>query len=117
MENNKYLVFAFNGEKNCFVHALLNIEEFQEKGFDTKLVIEGSATKQVKLMNDPNDKFYELYNRIKNKGLIDCVCRVCAKKMGSLESAENQKLNICDSLSGHVSMARYLQNGYEVITF
>ena len=117
MSKEKYLVYAFNGEEMCFVHALLNVEEFFEKGFDAKLVIEGSATKQIKLMDDPDDQFANLYKRVKNKGLIDCVCRVCAKQMNSLDAARKQNLNICDSLSGHVSMARYLQEGYEVITF
>ena len=117
MDSNKYLVFAFNGETNCFVHALLNAEEFYEEGFDVKLVIEGSATKQVKLMNDPENEFANLYQRIKDKSLVDCVCRVCAKKMNSLDSAREQNLKICDSLSGHVSMAKYIKDGYEIITF
>lgn len=117
MAEEKYLVFAFNGETNCFVHALLNVEDFYEEDFDTKLVIEGSATKQIKLMNNPDNKFYDLYQRVKAKRLIDCVCRVCAKKMDALASARKQNLNICDDLSGHVSMAKYLKEGYEIITF
>ncbi|SRR6056297_164782 len=117
MSEEKYLVFAFNGESNCFVHALLNAEEFYQEGFDTKLVIEGSATKQIKMMDDPDNQFSNLYKRVKDKGLIDCVCRVCAKKMESLDSARKQNLPICDSLSGHVSMARYLKEGYQIITF
>ncbi|HPJ30696.1 MAG TPA: hypothetical protein PLZ42_04835 [Methanothrix sp.] len=36
--------------------------------------------------------------------------------MGSLRSAEEQGLSICDELLGHPSMARYLEAGYTVLT-
>ena len=43
--DKKVAIFAFNGETMCFAHALLNALDMKEKGYDIKLVIEGSATK------------------------------------------------------------------------
>jgi len=38
-------IFAFNGETMYFAHALLNVLDMKGKGYDVKLIIEGSATR------------------------------------------------------------------------
>lgn len=113
----KYVLFAFNGETMCFVHVLLTALEMNEKNYDVKVVIEGSATRLVKELSDPKAPFAELYQKVKEQGLIDCVCKACSNKMGSLNAAMEQNLQICDELKGHPSMSRYIENGYEIITF
>jgi hypothetical protein len=37
--------------------------------------------------------------------------------MGTLEAAELQGLKLLDDMSGHPSMARYQEQGFDVITF
>lgn len=113
----KYALFAFNGDPMCFVHVLLNALDLDEKGNDVKMVIEGSATKLIADYEDENAPFRQLYVQCIEKGLLDCVCRACAHKMGSLEIAKKNKLPLCDDMSGHPSMSRYLEDGYEIITF
>lgn len=44
--NKKLAIFAFNGETMCLAHALLNVLDMKEKGYDIKLIIEGCATKK-----------------------------------------------------------------------
>jgi hypothetical protein len=112
----KVAIFAFNGEPMCFVHALLNALDMQAKGYDVKLIIEGSATRLVKHFMDATVPFADVYARVKAAGLIDCVCRACAAKMESLKEAEAQQLPLCQEMSGHPSMAVYLEQGYHVIT-
>lgn len=112
----KVAIFAFNGEPMCFVHALLNTLDMQAKGYDVELIIEGSATQLVKHFMDSTVPFADLYARVKEAGLIDCVCRACAAKMESLEEAEAQHLPLCREMSGHPSMAAYLEQGYHIIT-
>jgi hypothetical protein len=116
----KVALFAFNGEPMCFVHVLLNALDMRERGYDVRLVIEGSATKLVKSFTEPDSParaFAPLYEKVKEAGLIDCACRACSVKMGSLESAEDQGIALCDEMSGHPSIARYMEEGYETITF
>ena len=43
----KVVLFAFNGELMCFVHVLLNALEMKTKGYEVKIVIEGSATRLI----------------------------------------------------------------------
>ena len=113
----KIALFAFNGEPMCFVHALLTALEMNERKYDVKLIIEGTATKLVEKLAEPEAQFADLYAKVKEKKLIDCVCRACAHKTGSLLSAEEQGLPLCAEMKGHPSMARYIEEGFEVITF
>lgn len=126
----KFALFAFNGDPMCFVHVLLHALDLREKGYETKLVIEGSATRLVKLLpggsgladfaeKNPgmHKMLSELFLKVKEARLIDCVCRACAKQMGALEDAEKAALPLCAELSGHPSMSRYIEAGYEIISF
>jgi hypothetical protein len=113
----KRAALAFNGELMCFAHALLNSQDMKEKGYDIKLIIEGSATKQIKELSDSTKPFANLYEKAKGSGLIDCVCQACSSANGSYESAKEQGLPICGEMSGHPSISRYREAGYEVLVF
>ena len=115
--NKKIAIFAFKGEVMCFAHALLNALDLKEKGVDVKLVIEGTATKQIKELADSSKPFANLYEKAKEAGLVDCVCKACSSKMGVLESAKEQNLVINGEMSGHPPMSEYLEAGYEVVIF
>ncbi|MBN1539495.1 MAG: DsrE family protein [Candidatus Thermoplasmatota archaeon] len=114
---DKIALFAFNGDQMCFIHVLLNTLDMHERGYDVRLVIEGSATKLVASMNVPEDPLHVLYSQVKEKGLVHCVCKACASKMGTLASAQEQGLAVCGPMKGHPSMAEYREQGYEVIVF
>ena len=58
-----------------------------------------------------------LYVKAKEQGLIDGVCKACSNKMGTLEAAKHEGLQLLDDMSGHPGMARYQEQGFEVITF
>ena len=111
----KVVIFAFVGELPCFAHALINGLDMKKRGWDVKLVIEGSATKLIKELADPLKPFAPLYQKARDAGLIDGVCRACAKLMGALAAAEEQGLTLRDELGGHPSMARYIEAGYRII--
>ena len=113
----KIALFAFNGELMCFVHVLLNGIDLSENGYDVKIIIEGTATKQVKELANEQKPFANLYKKVKMMGLIDCVCKACAAKTGSLEDAIEQQIPVCDEMSGHPSIRKYSEQGYEIITF
>lgn len=113
----KVALFAFNGEAMCFVHVLLNALDLAEHGHDVKVIIEGTATKQIQELTDETNPFSNLYQNVKEQGLIDCVCKACAAKTDSLDAAMEQQLILCDDMSGHPSIRRYMEAGYEIIAF
>ncbi|MDA8407219.1 MAG: DsrE family protein [Deltaproteobacteria bacterium] len=108
---------AFNGDQMCFVHVLLNSLDMKRKGFDVRIVIEGSTTKLLPDLVKAGNPLNGLYNQVREQGLIFAVCKACALKMNVLESIMAEGLPIADELSGHVSLADYIKEGYQIITF
>jgi hypothetical protein len=113
----KVAMFAFNGDPMCFIHVLLNTLDMNEKGFHVALVVEGSATKLIPEISREGNPLNKLYFEVKEAGLIHCVCRACANKMEVLESVEDEDLPVCGPMAGHPSMADYINDGYDVISF
>ncbi len=113
----KIALFAFNGDPMCFVHVLLNALDLNAQGHEVKVIIEGSATKLVQELADPTKPFANLYQQVKEKKLIDCVCKACAAKMGSLQAAIAQNLVLGEDMSGHPGMRQYLEKGFDIISF
>lgn len=113
----KIVLVAFQGEAMCFAHVLLNAVDMDEKGHDVKIVIEGAATQLISELADPANPFNRLYEKVKNKGLIDAVCKACASKMGTLEAAESQGLSLNGEMSGHPPLITYITAGYTVLNF
>jgi len=97
----KVVIFAFNGDLTCFAHALLNVLDMHKRGHDAKLVIEGSATKQIGELWERSRPFSNLYGEVKEAQLIDCACQACSDKTGALPSAREQGIPVCGELSGH----------------
>jgi hypothetical protein len=117
MPMKKIALFAFNGELMCFVHVLLNAIDMNEKGYQVKIVVEGSATKLVPELARKDNPMYRLYEKAKGLDLIDGACKACSNKMGTLEAIKSEGLRLLDDMSGHPGMARYQEEGFEIITF
>ncbi|OPY74140.1 MAG: DsrE/DsrF-like family protein [Syntrophorhabdus sp. PtaU1.Bin058] len=113
----KVVLFAFNGEAMCFIHVLLNGLDMKKNGYDVKIVIEGAATKLIPELNAANSPLYGLFQKARDNDIIDGACRACSVKMGTINDAEAMGLALLDDMSGHPGMARYMEAGYEVITF
>jgi hypothetical protein len=115
----KVVLFAFRGEIMCFAHVLLNALDLHALHHEVKIVLEGEATKLVKIFHDEGDKapFAQLWKNVKDRMLIDAVCKACATKMGSIKEAELEELPILGDMSGHPPMRKYLEAGFQIITF
>jgi hypothetical protein len=113
----KVVLYAFDGDSMCFIHVLLNALDMKAKGMDVKIVIEGSATKLIPDLAKQGNPMASLYTQAKEQGLIHGVCKACSSKMGTLEAAKQERLELLDDMSGHPGMARYQEQGFDVITF
>jgi hypothetical protein len=113
----KIALFAFNGDPMCFIHVLLNALDLNEKGHTTKIIMEGAATGLVATLNTSGNPLQPLWQKALGLDLIDGVCKACSNKMGALSAAETQGLKQLDDMSGHPSMARYMADGFEIISF
>jgi hypothetical protein len=113
----KFALFVFNGDPMCFIHVLLNAFDMSEKGYEVRIIIEGTATKLIPELIREDHPMRKLWERAKSLGLIDGACRACSGKMGTLKDAQVQDLALLDDMSGHPGMAGYMHKGYEVVTF
>jgi hypothetical protein len=113
----KLALVAFNGDFMCFVHVLLNALEMKERGHDVRIVIEGAATKLIPELALEGNPLRSHYQKAKTGNLIDAVCRACSSKMNVLAAVEAEGLPLADEMSRHPSLARYIEAGYEIITF
>lgn len=112
----KIAIFTFNGEMMCFAHALFAAIDMEGKGHDVRIVIEGSSTALIGSLAKKENPFNRFYTEVKDKGLIEGVCKACAAKMGSLEDVKAEGLELLGDVYGHPSIEKYISEGYEVIT-
>lgn len=113
----KTALFVFNGDPMCFIHVLLNALDMQAKGYEAGIVVEGAATKLVPELAKGDNPLHTLWEKVKTAGLVAGICKACAQKMGTLEAAKEQGLTLLDDMNGHPGMARFRQDGFEIITF
>ena len=113
----KVAMVVFRGEMLCFVHVMLNAVDMRSKGYDVKVIIEGESTKLLPRFLDRSEPFRNLFNDVLGHGMIDCACKACANKMGTIRSAQELGIELRSEMSGHPSISRMMEAGYEVITF
>ncbi len=112
----KTMLFAFNGDPMCFVHVLLNAIDMKKRGYDVGIVIEGAATKLIPRFSNKSDFISETFDQARSEGLITGVCRACSNKMGTLKDVEKQELPLLADMSGHPSIAGFMEEGYTIVT-
>lgn len=113
----KAALFVFNGDPVCFIHVLLNGLDMREKGMDGRIIVEGAATALLPKLAEPSHPLHKLWEKAKSRGIVEGVCKGCAHKMGTADDAVHQGLALLDDMSGHPSMSRYVEKGFEVISF
>ncbi len=113
----KILLVAFQGQAMCFIHVLLNGLELQAQGHQCKIIVEGEATRLIPEISQEGHFLNLLYRQMLTQGLLEGVCRACSSKMQVLENIKKEGLPLLDDMSGHPGMAKYIEQGYEIINF
>jgi hypothetical protein len=113
----KMALFVFNGDPMCFVHVLLNALDMHAKGWEAKIIIEGSATRLLADLALSDHALHPLWEKAKTANLVGGVCRACSQKMKTLDDAKKQGLSLLDEMNGHPSMAHFREAGYEIVSF
>ena len=109
----KVAIFAFKGNPMCFIHVLLNAKQMHEKGIEVCIVVEGEA---VTLLQDLESNNNPLYMEVKEMGLFHSICLACSIKLNIATYNETLSTPMVGDMDGHVSMAAFIEEGYEIIT-
>ncbi len=113
----KVMLVVFNGEEMCFIHVLLNALDMSDRSYQIGIIIEGASTKLIPSLEQENHFLHSLWTKVKERGLVEGVCKACANKMGTLQDAQKIGLAIVGDMSGHPSLASYIEKGFQIITF
>ena len=113
----KVVLVSFNGDAMCFIHVLLNAIDMSERSWDARIILEGASTKLIPDLESKTSFLNPLWEKAREKKLVEGICKACSNKMGSLKAAEEAGLKPLSDMSGHPSLAAYLEKGFEVITF
>lgn len=113
----KIVLFAFQGELMCFVHVLLNALEMQERGMEPQIVLEGASVTLVSKLEMAENPFHQLWVKTMRAGLVAGACKACSAKLDVLDEVQQAGLTMLDGMSGHPSMAVWMEDGYEILTF
>ena len=93
----------------CFIHVLLNGIDLLEKGHNGLIILEGEAR--------PGHMLSKLYEKAKSARVIHGACKACSVKLKGDKDDEAQGIPFIDDMSGHPSMAAFIDKGYEIVTF
>lgn len=116
--NEKIALFLFAGpEMPCrMIHTFIWALDVVERGGETKIILEGEAPRWLLVLPDPKHGRHGLYRKVKEKGLIDAVCKACAVQAQAVEAATEEGLRLVYDASGHVSLMPYVQAGHRIVT-
>jgi hypothetical protein len=112
----KIVFFAFKGDHLCFIHVMLNALDLKAGGHTAGIVFEGEATKLIPELARDNHPLAGFYRKIKDNNLIEGACRACSAKMGVLDAVEKEAIPLLDDMAGHPGMARFVSQGYQIVT-
>lgn len=87
------------------------------KRYEVRIIIEGSSVQLIPELIKADHLLNKLWEKVKAAGLVEGVCRACSNKMGTLQAALEQNLTLLDDMTGHPSMSKYRDQGFEIITF
>ena len=61
----KSVLFVFRDDPMCFIHVLLNALDAEDKNYETRIVVEGKATKLIPELGKPDNPLHQLWNKAK----------------------------------------------------
>jgi hypothetical protein len=99
------------------LHALLYAKELKESKLEVKLIFDGGGTKWASDMVKPDNILNSLFTEVKEMGIIDGICDYCIGAFKADRTViEDSYLPIAGEYDGHPSIAKYIKEGYQVIT-
>ncbi|MEL3908544.1 MAG: hypothetical protein P1P64_05960 [Treponemataceae bacterium] len=110
----KILIYAMEGKKMCFLHALMNAKQLKEKGYEVKIIMEGMACTLIKELETEKNK---LYLNLKSDKTIAGVCLACSKVLGVYDENLASDIPLLDDMNGHAGILPYVTEGYDTIVF
>lgn len=106
----KVLFYVMETEPMYYNHMMMNVLDLKEDGIDVRVVLESQA---VKLPIELKDN--EMFNKVKDAGVIDGICKGCAEVLDVYDELEEMGYTFLDDMMGHAGIKPYLKEGFEIV--
>jgi len=97
------------------LHGLLYAQELHDAGHDVQVVFDGAGTTWVKAFSEPDNKYHDLFERVRGSGLIVGVCEYCAVAFQVKDDVRRAGVPLQGEANGHPSVARLVADGYQLL--
>jgi len=104
-----------HGDMGRIANALEVAKELIEGRDEVRIVFDGAGTRWVGELADENNQMHPLYQAVKEN--IDGACYFCSGAFGVRNEVEKAGIPFLDDYDGHPSIKKYIDEGYQVITF
>lgn len=118
----KYLVILQAGKETHegmarAVHAFLYARELKEHGHEVRLVFDGAGTEWAEELSNPasESKIKPMYDEFKKLGISEIICDFCAGAFGVREKLQGRLPPLTAEYEGHPSIAKWADQGYQIV--
>ena len=110
-----YTPFAGHGNSSIIYRALRTAQELHEAGDEVQIVFDGAGTEALAAISQPGHDLYRIFEKVRS--LIAGACAGCAQSYGVKEKLAEAGFTLLRDYRGEASMAKYIHDGYQVITY
>ncbi|MGC4120827.1 MAG: hypothetical protein QM765_40875 [Myxococcales bacterium] len=115
----KLLFVVFTNDPCKRNHAFLWAADLAQHGHHVRILLEGEGTQSLK---EREGHFGELFEKARGLGLIAGACKAASAGCKDPDRdvtpiAQELGLELFDGAGGHASIAPFVDQGYEVVTF
>ena len=99
------------------MHALLYAQELKEHGHDVVLMFDGAGTQWVNEWMNPEsqDRLRSRYLALSQSGIPQVVCDFCATAFDARRFLDGNRVPMARDYEGHPSIAKFVDEGYQIV--
>jgi predicted peroxiredoxin len=116
------ILFVLFAEDVCRqLHAFMYANDLHRKGYQTRIVVEGMATRLLADLEQAPARLQKAVNDAKNAGLIAGACLQASSGCGSAEDRDivdaikARGVGFLSDLDNHAGIEPFIRDGYEII--
>lgn len=120
--SGKYLVILQAGKESHegmarAVHALLYTQELKEHGHDVVLIFDGAGTEWAEEWTNPesDNKLKPMYEALRESGVTEVICDYCAAAFQTKARLTGRNVPLTAEYQGHPSIAKWADEGYQLV--
>src|SRR5258708_2491497 len=97
------------------LHAMLYATELKKKGHDVVLIFDGAGTEWAEALSRPDNKLHPVYQKLMDSGVVEVVCDFCSTAFKVKDALAKEGAHFEGEYQGHPSIAKWVDQGYQLV--